>query len=104
MTVDLEACAPERLVRRVWRPEVPRNVVAIGKCAGALLDGIPDFEDAFVIDHEVPLLIRRSRGIDQEYVILSRRDGEGTRVCRKRGVLRSFAVYATQDDGRSRGV
>jgi glycerate 2-kinase len=57
MTVDLERiylaalaeCAPERLVRRVWRPEMPRNVVAIGKCAGALLDGIPDFDDAFVV-------------------------------------------------------
>jgi hydroxypyruvate reductase len=57
MTVDLEdiyrgaldACAPERLVRRVWRPEMPRNVVAIGKCAGALFDGIPDFNDAFVV-------------------------------------------------------
>src|ERR1700724_2004567 len=53
MTVDLgriylaalAECAPERLVRRVWRPEMPRNVVAIGKCAGALLDGIPDFDD-----------------------------------------------------------
>jgi glycerate 2-kinase len=57
MTVDLERiylaalaeCAPERLVRRVWRPEMPRSVVAIGKCAGALLDGIPDFDDAFVV-------------------------------------------------------
>jgi glycerate 2-kinase len=45
----LQACAPERLVRRVWRPEMPRSVVAIGKCAGALLDGIPDFDDAFVV-------------------------------------------------------
>ncbi len=44
----LEACAPERLVRRVWRAEMPRSVVAIGKCAGALLDGIPDFNAAFV--------------------------------------------------------
>ena len=45
----LEACAPERLVRRVWRREMPRNVVAIGKCAGALIDGIPHFNDAFVV-------------------------------------------------------
>ena len=45
----LQACAPEHLVRRVWRPEMPRNVVAIGKCAGALLDGIPEFDDAFVV-------------------------------------------------------
>jgi hydroxypyruvate reductase len=28
---------------------MPRSVVAIGKCAGALLDGIPDFADAFVV-------------------------------------------------------
>jgi hydroxypyruvate reductase len=57
MTVDLKAiylgaleqCAPERLVRGVWRTEMPRSVVAIGKCAGALLDGIPDFDDAFVV-------------------------------------------------------
>jgi hydroxypyruvate reductase len=57
MTVDLKAiylgaleeCAPERLVRGVWRPEMPRSIVAIGKCAGALLDGIPDFDDAFVV-------------------------------------------------------
>jgi hydroxypyruvate reductase len=45
----LEACAPERLIARVWRPDMPRNVVAIGKCAGALLDGIPEFDDACVV-------------------------------------------------------
>jgi glycerate 2-kinase len=44
----LEACAPERLVARVIRTDMPRNVVAIGKCAGALLDGIGGFEHAFV--------------------------------------------------------
>lgn len=44
----LEACAPERLVARVLEPGLPKNVVAIGKCAGALLDGVPDYEDAFV--------------------------------------------------------
>jgi glycerate 2-kinase len=44
----LEACAPERLVARVLEPDMPRNVVAIGKCAGALLDGLPVFDDAFV--------------------------------------------------------
>src|SRR5438445_2069467 len=44
----LEACAPELLVRRVWRPDMPRDVVAIGKCAGALLDGISDFDHIFV--------------------------------------------------------
>ena len=44
----LEACAPERLVARVLEPEMPRDVVAIGKCAGALLDGLRDVGDAFV--------------------------------------------------------
>src|SRR2546425_593735 len=44
----LEACAPERLVARVMRPDMPRSVIAIGKCAGALLDGIGSFEHAFV--------------------------------------------------------
>ncbi len=42
-------CAPERLVRRVVRDDMPRDVVAIGKCAGALLDGIAGHvRDAFV--------------------------------------------------------
>jgi glycerate 2-kinase len=44
----LAACAPEVLVRRVVRDDFPRNVVAIGKCAGALLDGFGEFEEAFV--------------------------------------------------------
>src|SRR5438128_5309763 len=44
----LEACAPERLIARVLEPGLPRDVVAIGKCAGALLDGLPDVDDAFV--------------------------------------------------------
>ena len=44
----LEACAPERLVARVLEPGMPRDVVAIGKCAGALLDGLQDAGDAFV--------------------------------------------------------
>jgi hypothetical protein len=35
----LSACAPERLVRRIDASDLPRDVVAIGKCAGALLDG-----------------------------------------------------------------
>ena len=56
MTIDLEtiylrtleACAPERLVARVLEPDMPRDVVAIGKCAGALLDGLRDVGDAFV--------------------------------------------------------
>lgn len=47
----LAHCAPELLVREHVRPGMPRNVVAIGKCAGALLDGVADvlkIENAFV--------------------------------------------------------
>jgi glycerate-2-kinase len=45
----LERCAPERLVQRVVDASMPRNVVAIGKSAGALLDGIAGHvRDAFV--------------------------------------------------------
>ena len=47
----LERCAPDRLVRAHVRPDMPRNVVAIGKCAGALLDGVAavhPIEHAFV--------------------------------------------------------
>jgi glycerate 2-kinase len=48
---SLRLCDPEVLVQNVIEPSMPRNVVAIGKCAGALLDGIRrvhDVEDAFV--------------------------------------------------------
>ena len=49
----LERCAPERLVPGVVRASgaPPRNIVAIGKCAGALLDGVAEvmnIENAFV--------------------------------------------------------
>jgi len=44
----LDACAPERLVRNAIAAGMPRNVVAIGKCAGALRDGVDDDVDAFV--------------------------------------------------------
>jgi glycerate 2-kinase len=47
----LDRCAPERLVREFIAPGLPRNVVAIGKCAGALLDGVAaamPIERAFV--------------------------------------------------------
>lgn len=47
----LERCAPERLVRAHIDSSMPRNVVAIGKCAGALLDGVAaeiDIAAAFV--------------------------------------------------------
>src|ERR1051326_5278630 len=47
----LERCAPEKLVRPLVTSDMPRNVVAIGKCAGALFDGVAavhDIESAFV--------------------------------------------------------
>ncbi len=44
----LDACAPERLVRTAITPDMPRNVVALGKCAGALRDGLDDIDHAFV--------------------------------------------------------
>ncbi|HEX8617722.1 MAG TPA: DUF4147 domain-containing protein [Thermoanaerobaculia bacterium] len=47
----LERCAPETLVQRHIDPSMPRNVVAIGKCAGSLLDGVArlfEIESAFV--------------------------------------------------------
>ena len=43
----LDRCAPETLIARIWRSDFPRTVVAIGKCAGALRDGI-ECDDAFV--------------------------------------------------------
>lgn len=45
----LDACAPERLVRAAVTRDMPRNVVAIGKCAGALRDGLDDVDDALVV-------------------------------------------------------
>ena len=47
----LERCSPERLVRERVAPSMPRNVAAIGKCAGPLLDGVAEVlpvESAFV--------------------------------------------------------
>ena len=44
----LQACTPDVLIRRVMREDFPRAVVAIGKCAGALLDGFGGFDAAFV--------------------------------------------------------
>jgi glycerate 2-kinase len=37
---SLRLCAPAALVQRHVDSTMPRNVVAIGKCAGALLDGV----------------------------------------------------------------
>ena len=51
----LDTCAPERLIRVT--PDMPRAVVAIGKCAGALRDGLDDDVDAFVA---IPTGYRRS--------------------------------------------
>ena len=48
----LERCAPDLLVREHVTPDLPRNVVAIGKCAGVLFDGVAavhDVESAFVV-------------------------------------------------------
>jgi glycerate 2-kinase len=45
----LDACAPERLVRAVITRDMPRSMVAIGKCAGALRDGLDDVDDALVV-------------------------------------------------------
>ena len=45
----LDASAPEQLVRAVVTRDGPRNVVAIGKCAGALRDGLDDIDDALVV-------------------------------------------------------
>jgi len=53
----LSRCAPERLVAKVWRVDFPRTVVAIGKCAGTLRDGV-DCDDAFVV---IPDGYRRPR-------------------------------------------
>jgi len=38
--MTLERCSPERLVRAALPPGAPHEVVAIGKAAGALLDGV----------------------------------------------------------------
>ena len=47
----LEHCAPERLVGEHVTRDMPRNVVAIGKCAGGMLEGVASvhpIESAFV--------------------------------------------------------
>ena len=44
----LDACAPEAIVRGAVEPSMPRNVVAIGKCAGRMVGGV-SFDRAFVI-------------------------------------------------------
>jgi glycerate 2-kinase len=65
----LERCAPERLVRAHVRSDMPRSVVAIGKCAGALLDGVAsvhEIEDAFVaVPEGYPLPVILSEAKDQ---------------------------------------
>ena len=38
----LEQCSPKRLIRMAVAPEMPRVVVAIGKCAGPLIDGVAE--------------------------------------------------------------
>lgn len=44
----LEACAPEDIVRAAMEPSMPRNVVAIGKCAGRMVAGV-EFDRALCI-------------------------------------------------------
>jgi glycerate 2-kinase len=47
----LAQCAPDVIVRKHVDEAMPRNVVAIGKCAGAMLDGVArvlDLDSAFV--------------------------------------------------------
>lgn len=47
----LAQCAPDVVVQKHVNASMPRNVVAIGKCAGAMLDGVAqvlDLESAFV--------------------------------------------------------
>lgn len=47
----LRRCAPDVLIRQFVTPDLPRNVVAIGKCAASLLDGFAaalPIENAFV--------------------------------------------------------
>ena len=59
----LTQCEPQRLIRAVLRDDMPRDVVAIGKCAGALLDGIGEHaRDAFVAvpaGYRLPVGVRR---------------------------------------------
>ncbi|HEU4521744.1 MAG TPA: DUF4147 domain-containing protein [Thermoanaerobaculia bacterium] len=39
---SLRRCEPGALVRRVVTPDMPRTIAAIGKCAAAMAEGIPD--------------------------------------------------------------
>lgn len=41
----LARCAPEALVQRVVRPDMPRDVIAIGKCAARLAHGVAAVHD-----------------------------------------------------------
>ena len=59
----LDACAPERLVRAVVTYDMPRIVVAIGKCAGALRDGLDDVDEALVVVPEVYRMPKKRSGI-----------------------------------------
>ena len=68
----LERCAPDVLVQEHVTRDMPRNVVAIGKCAGALLDGVArvhEIESAFVA---VPAGYRLPReGVEDRHSCLS---------------------------------
>jgi glycerate-2-kinase len=64
----LRRCTPDVLVRRALRDDMPRDVVAIGKSAGALLDGIAGHvRDAFVAipaGYRLPSVAAPQRHID----------------------------------------
>ena len=48
----LSRCAPDRMIRQAIAPDIPRHVVAIGKCAGLLLKGLAaamTVEDSLVV-------------------------------------------------------
>ncbi len=45
----LAACEPGMLIARCIADDLPRNVLAIGKCAGALAGGLPRVDDALVV-------------------------------------------------------
>jgi hydroxypyruvate reductase len=89
--VDLKAiylttlahCAPEILVREHVHPGMPRNVVAIGKCAGALLDGVAavhELESAFVAVPEGYPLPMRFLGVPRSSSGSSEERSDGDRA------------------------
>src|SRR5258708_28409727 len=58
----LERCGPDQLVAPVADPGMPRDVVAIGKCAGPLLDGFARAVDVHHALAAIPEGYRRPAG------------------------------------------